>query len=93
MPLSTLASWVLSITCIMSVLHVVGINVQPLLAAGGVSGIALGFGAQKITQNLLAGIMLVRMPTGLRSRPCDPGPCDTGLPGKHRQRLLARLHL
>ncbi len=27
-------------------LHCVGVNVQPLLAAGGVSGIALGFGAQ-----------------------------------------------
>ncbi len=33
---------------------------QPLLAAGGVSGIALGFGAQKITQNLLSGITMVR---------------------------------
>ena len=39
-------------------------NVQPLLAAGGVSGIALGFGAQKITQNLLSGITMVRIPTG-----------------------------
>lgn len=59
-PLNTLATWVLSVACIMNVLHVVGYNVQPLLAAGGVSGIALGFGAQKITQNLLAGITLVR---------------------------------
>lgn len=43
--------------CIMSVLHV--INEQTLLTAGGVSGIALGFGAQNITKNLLAGITLV----------------------------------
>jgi Mechanosensitive ion channel len=40
------------------VLHVVGVNVQPLLAAGGVSGIALGFGAQKLTQNVLSGAKL-----------------------------------
>ena len=33
-------------------------NVQPLLAAGGVSGIALGFGAQKLTQNVLSGAKL-----------------------------------
>lgn len=59
-PLNTLATWALSVVCITNVLHVVGYNVQPLLAAGGVSGIALGFGAQKITQNLLAGITLVR---------------------------------
>jgi Mechanosensitive ion channel len=40
------------------VLQVVGVNVQPLLAAGGVSGIALGFGAQKLTQNVLSGAKL-----------------------------------
>ncbi len=40
-------------------LHCVGVNVQPLLAAGGVSGIALGFGAQKLTQNVLSGAKLV----------------------------------
>ena len=61
-PLNTLATWVLSIACVANVLHVVGYNVQPLLAAGGVSGIAIGFGAQKITQNLLAGITLVCTP-------------------------------
>ena len=36
----------------------VGVNVQPLLAAGGVSGIAIGFGAQKLTQNVLSGAKL-----------------------------------
>lgn len=62
-PLNTLSTWMLSVTAFVNVLHVVGYNVQPLLAAGGVSGIALGFGAQKITQNLLAGITLVRLDT------------------------------
>ena len=60
-PLNTLATWLLGIAGSLNVLHVFGYNVQPLLAAGGVSGIALGFGAQKITQNLLSGITLVRV--------------------------------
>ncbi len=59
-PLNTLATWLLGIAGVLNVLHVFGYNVQPLLAAGGVSGIALGFGAQKITQNLLSGITMVR---------------------------------
>ncbi len=59
-PLNTLATWLLGIAGALNVLHVFGYNVQPLLAAGGVSGIALGFGAQKITQNLLSGITMVR---------------------------------
>lgn len=44
--------------CTAQVLQVVGVNVQPLLAAGGVSGIAIGFGAQKLTQNVLSGAKL-----------------------------------
>ncbi len=43
-------------------LHVCGINIQPLLAFGGVSGIAIGLGAQQVTTNLVAGINLVRTP-------------------------------
>jgi len=40
-------------------LHVVGVNIQPLLAFGGVSGIAIGLGAQQVTANLVAGVNLV----------------------------------
>lgn len=36
-----------------------GINVQPLLAVGGVSGIAIGFGAQSVSANAITGINLV----------------------------------
>ena len=65
-PLNTLATWLLGIAGSLNVLHVFGYNVQPLLAAGGVSGIALGFGAQKITQNLLSGITMVRLTANVR---------------------------
>ena len=39
--------------------QVMGINVQPLLAVGGVSGIAIGFGAQSVSANAITGINLV----------------------------------
>lgn len=57
-PFSTLLTWALGGVGILQTLHCVGVNVQPLLAAGGVSGIALGFGAQKLTQNVLSGAKL-----------------------------------
>eukprot|EP00208_Stichococcus_sp_RCC1054_P002075 CAMPEP_0206143598 /NCGR_PEP_ID=MMETSP1473-20131121/21126_1 /ASSEMBLY_ACC=CAM_ASM_001109 /TAXON_ID=1461547 /ORGANISM="Stichococcus sp, Strain RCC1054" /LENGTH=378 /DNA_ID=CAMNT_0053539075 /DNA_START=157 /DNA_END=1294 /DNA_ORIENTATION=- len=57
-PVGTLLGWALGAAGILNVLHAVGINIQPLLAAGGVSGIALGFGAQKLTQNVLSGAKL-----------------------------------
>ena len=41
-------------------MHVVGLNIQPLLAVGGVSGIAIGLGAQTVTANALSGVNLVR---------------------------------
>ena len=42
-------------------LQVMGINVQPLLAVGGVSGIAIGFGAQSVSANAITGINLVSL--------------------------------
>ena len=36
-----------------------GINVKPLMAVGGVSGIAIGFGAQSVSANAITGINLV----------------------------------
>lgn len=40
-------------------LHVVGINIQPLLTVGGVSGIIVGFSAQSVMANMISGIQLV----------------------------------
>ena len=41
--------------------QILGINVQPLLAVGGVSGIAIGFGAQSVSANAITGINLVML--------------------------------
>ncbi len=46
-------------------LQVMGINVQPLLAVGGVSGIAIGFGAQSVSANAITGINLVSLAPSL----------------------------
>ena len=100
-PLNTLATWLLGIAGALNVLHVFGYNVQPLLAAGGVSGIALGFGAQKITQNLLSGITMVRSDIEQRQTHMLPkawylcfisqGPRQHNLPGDWRRALCHSL--
>lgn len=59
LPMSSLAGWAMIVMGVISSLIVVGVNVQPLLAFGGVSGIAIGLGAQQVTSNLVAGINLV----------------------------------
>ncbi len=41
------------------VLSTFGVNLAPLLAGAGVAGIALGFGAQKMVSDFLAGIFIV----------------------------------
>lgn len=57
-PISGLAGWVIVLAGILSSVQVMGINVQPLLAVGGVSGIAIGFGAQSVSANAITGINL-----------------------------------
>jgi len=58
LPLSSLVSWAMIVVGMLTSLHVVGVNIQPLLAFGGVSGIAIGLGAQQVTANLVAGVNL-----------------------------------
>lgn len=41
------------------VLDLIGLNLAPLLAGAGVVGIALGFGAQQMVQDFLAGLFIV----------------------------------
>jgi small-conductance mechanosensitive channel len=69
LPMSSLASWAMILMGGLTSLIVVGVNVQPLLAFGGVSGIAIGLGAQQVTANLVAGINLV---SALWSQNCLP---------------------
>ena len=58
-PVSGLAGWGIVIVGALTCLHEVGINIQPLLTVGGVGGVAIGFGAQTVTANIVSGINLV----------------------------------
>jgi small conductance mechanosensitive channel len=44
---------------ILMILPELGINIGPLLAGAGIVGIAIGFGAQKVIQDFLAGFFIV----------------------------------
>lgn len=50
---------VLGIFLVISVLHALGVAITPLLAGAGVVGIAIGFGAQKLVQDILSGIFFL----------------------------------
>ncbi len=43
----------------MTVLSAIGVNIAPLLAGAGVIGIAVGFGSQKLVQDLITGLFLL----------------------------------
>jgi moderate conductance mechanosensitive channel len=49
---------VLAIITAMTVLTEVGINIAPLLAGAGVVGLAIGFGAQKLVQDIINGAFI-----------------------------------
>ena len=56
--LSRIVYYVFMFILIMFVLSLVGVDVQILMAAGGVLGIAIGFASQKTVSNLISGIFL-----------------------------------
>jgi len=49
---------VLAVLTIMVVLSEMGINIAPLLAGAGVIGLAVGFGAQKLVQDIITGVFI-----------------------------------
>ena len=50
---------VLLVIVALMVLSEIGINIAPLLAGAGVVGIAVGFGSQKLVQDLITGLFLL----------------------------------
>lgn len=54
---TTLAIAVLIFT-VMIVLSEIGINIAPLIAGAGVLGLAIGFGAQKLVQDVITGVFI-----------------------------------
>lgn len=60
LPLMRTCLTVVLVTFVMlSVLNSLGIAITPLLAGAGVVGIAIGFGAQKLVQDILSGIFFL----------------------------------
>ncbi|MDP9822321.1 mechanosensitive ion channel family protein [Nocardioides massiliensis] len=57
--LKSIASGVIAAIVIVMVLAEVGINVAPIIASAGIVGIALGFGAQSLVSDFLAGIFMI----------------------------------
>lgn len=57
--LSSVLAGVVFFIALLVVLDQVGINLAPLLAGAGVVGIALGFGAQQVVRDFLAGMFIV----------------------------------
>lgn len=52
----TIVVWSISLITLLSIF---GINVAPLLTSAGVIGVSLGFGAQTLVKDYLAGIFLI----------------------------------
>ncbi len=50
---------VLFLVVIMSVLYSLGVQIAPLLAGAGVVGIAVGFGSQKLVQDIISGVFFL----------------------------------
>ena len=55
----TLMTVILTIFFALTVLHSLGISIGPLLAGAGVLGIAIGFGAQKLVQDVISGVFFL----------------------------------
>lgn len=53
---SVLVIWT---TAIITILSIIGINVTPILASAGVVGVVIGFGAQQLVGDYLAGISMI----------------------------------
>lgn len=57
--LTSVVSIVIWTIAILMILPLLGVNVAPILASAGVLGVALGFGAQTMVRDYLAGIFLI----------------------------------
>ncbi len=55
---TTLLSTILTVV-VLTALSELGVNITPLLAGAGIVGIAIGFGSQKLVQDLITGLFLL----------------------------------
>jgi small-conductance mechanosensitive channel len=57
--LRTALAITLLILVVLTTLSQIGINIAPLLAGAGIVGVAIGFGSQKLVQDLITGLFLL----------------------------------
>jgi len=57
--LTTTIGIIIATVAIFMVLSEIGINITPLLAGAGVAGLAIGFGAQSLIRDVLAGFFII----------------------------------
>lgn len=82
---ATVVVWVIAG---LMVLGTIGLEIAPLLAGAGVAGVALGFGAQSIVRDCLAGLfMLIEDQYGIGDV------VDLGLAGENVSGVVEQIHL
>lgn len=57
--LRSIATFVVWMIAVITILGEIGINLGPLIAGAGVVGVALGFGAQSLVKDFLAGLFIL----------------------------------
>jgi small-conductance mechanosensitive channel len=57
--LKSIASFVIAVVSTLMILSELGLDVAPALASAGIAGVALGFGAQNLVKDFLAGIFMI----------------------------------
>lgn len=56
---SAIIKFLIVITVAFDILTKIGINLQPLIASAGLAGVAIGFGAQSLVKDSLAGFFII----------------------------------
>lgn len=56
---SFIAKLMIILTAVYTILTDIGINLAPVVASAGIAGVALGFGAQQVVKDMLAGFFIV----------------------------------
>lgn len=57
--LRSIVTFVIGSIAILTILDLLGVPLRPLLASAGVAGVALGFGAQSLVKDFLAGVFMI----------------------------------
>lgn len=57
--LGSIATFIIALVALLTVMSAVGLPLAPLLASAGVGGVALGFGAQSLVRDFLSGVFMI----------------------------------